>query len=837
MANPQDLENDKLSDKTLVRLLHRFQESGYKIIFSDNLVPDSLLVLSNPEPGEPIARLRKALLPHNLTLKHQDNIDTWYVVAGKTNFRSIKVITRDIETNAPIKGVEVNATYLKESVQSDLYFSGNSGSKSDKDGAIQVTLNIEDILCLQFHHQDYRDRCLPAAEPSGEVYVNLKKRNASIEEVVVTSNFHFENSTRSNSPQTFESPELHAAPTLGGDSLQVIHSVPGVASQGFSAKPNIRGGADDEMLVLFDDIELIDPFHLKDYQSLLSGISPEIVDSLSIYTGGYPARFGGKMSGVMDIRSPEEIDEFRHSVSVNPFSTTVQWQGNVPQNETHWNIVARQGILDESLEQVNEEIGTPQFSDIYASARWKISPEIDAEAAYLSMRDDIELLGLHGDEGESMHSIYDSKYGWIKTSIQHTPNFSSKHILTIGDIYNRRNGYINEPDVFSKSIGSLSDRRRFKIARFENHVNYEISEEQVLNGGLRLEHLKGYYDYGLSVERGLLSALLGSAQKIDSHVEASPEGTAGSAYFTYRYLPSESWSFEGGLRFDAQNYYSDYQKQVSPRTAVKVRLTDSIQAKMNIGRFYQAPGITDLDVESGEPTFFEPQRSDHFILGAAFEGPKDLTITIEAYRKDVNSPRPRYENAFQPYGYLPELAADRILIKPARSEILGHETLIEYTPSNNFRAWLSYSRSHARDLLESNNTIPRRWNQNNAFQGGLTWINDNWTFSGRGHWHSGWKTTAVPDQITTLEESEPFQIYNTNLPAYFSFDMKISYLWEKPIGELEAYLEVTNLTNRANIGAYELRSTPSSDNNSFEISALEKPLLPIIPSLGFTLRF
>ena len=95
--------------------------------------------------------------------------------------------------------------------------------------------------------------------------------------------------------------QLNDTPSFGGDSLRIVHRLPGAASIGVTAKPNVRGGSDDELLVVFDGVELIEPFHLRDFQSMFSSFHPQTIQSIEFFTGGFPARYGNKLSGVLDI--------------------------------------------------------------------------------------------------------------------------------------------------------------------------------------------------------------------------------------------------------------------------------------------------------------------------------------------------------------------------------------------------------------------------------------------------------------------------------------------------------------------------------------------------------
>ena len=68
-----------------------------------------------------------------------------------------------------------------------------------------------------------------------------------------------------------------------------VHSLPGMASNA-SARPYIRGSLSEDMLVRYDGIGLLDPFHLKNFQSLISAIDPAGIESIEVFSGGFPVQ-------------------------------------------------------------------------------------------------------------------------------------------------------------------------------------------------------------------------------------------------------------------------------------------------------------------------------------------------------------------------------------------------------------------------------------------------------------------------------------------------------------------------------------------------------------------
>ena len=123
----------------------------------------------------------------------------------------------------------------------------------------------------------------------------------ALSEVVVTASRYAWVRIQQPSLTRLSEAELHLAPNVGDDPLRTIARLPGAVGSDLSARLNVRGGAADETLVRFDGLRLVNPFHLKDFQSIFSAINPALVGAVDLYTGGFPVSFGDRMSGVIDI--------------------------------------------------------------------------------------------------------------------------------------------------------------------------------------------------------------------------------------------------------------------------------------------------------------------------------------------------------------------------------------------------------------------------------------------------------------------------------------------------------------------------------------------------------
>jgi outer membrane receptor protein involved in Fe transport len=133
--------------------------------------------------------------------------------------------------------------------------------------------------------------------------VPLALARPPLEEVVVSTSRYPLGASTAGSPVVLDAAALQRLPALGDDSLRAVARLPGAAGNGLSARSHVRGGELDETLVRLDGLRLFDPFHLKDFQSVFSVIDPRLIQSMDVYTGGFPVMFGDRMSGVIDLDS------------------------------------------------------------------------------------------------------------------------------------------------------------------------------------------------------------------------------------------------------------------------------------------------------------------------------------------------------------------------------------------------------------------------------------------------------------------------------------------------------------------------------------------------------
>jgi hypothetical protein len=155
-------------------------------------------------------------------------------------------------------------------------------------------------------------------------------------------------------------------PAVGeADVLRVVQLLPGVlARNDYDAGYNVRGGESDQNLVLLDGIPVYNPFHLG---GLFGTFIDDAVESADLLAGGFGARYGGRLSSVLQVDSREEARAGVHgSVGLSLLATTVSLGGAPGEGRTSWNVAARRTYADVLASKFRDEGFPYHFQDAQA---------------------------------------------------------------------------------------------------------------------------------------------------------------------------------------------------------------------------------------------------------------------------------------------------------------------------------------------------------------------------------------------------------------------------------------------------------------------------------------
>lgn len=635
-----------------------------------------------------------------------------------------------------------------------------------------------------------------------------------LESIVVSASRYEISRAAPESTRGLERAELVNVPALGDDALRATRTLPGLTTSGLSAKFHVRGGATDEAAIYLDGVRLYSPYHFKDFQSLFSGISSRLLDSVDVRTGGYSAELGNGMSGVVEMRTLPPADQRHYEVEASLLTTSLLGSGRFAEGRGGWLSSVRRSNLDFVTDRTGSTIGEPDYSDFFGKLDYTLDSGLTVAAGALFLNDKI---WLNDSESASAHADYDDGYQWV--SAEHEgARLKAAYLLSRTTLEDGRAGALYGSGSAS---GRLQDWRRFESTGLKADWTLELSSDRLLRFGAELEQQWARYDFesyaaaDASIDVGPLDQ---PPRAVSTHTTL--EGQQQGAYFSYRVRPNARLTAEAGLRWDRQTYLDT--SELSPRFNLMFQVGDRGTLRAAWGRFYQAQNPSELQVGDGVTELGPPQRSDQAVLGFDYLLGQAATLRVEAYNKQFERLNPRFDNLYYRLSLLPELLPDRVMISPDGGEATGLELALDGR-NGPWSWWLSLARSSVRDLIDGKH-VPRSWDEPWSAKAGATWNGPRWTTTVTATAHAGWPTTDLRLASGVLAAGD----FNAGrLPTFATLDVKATrHVPLEAGGQLSWFIELDNALDRRNPCCFEYSS--GSDIRSFE----RLNWLPLVPTFG-----
>lgn len=654
-------------------------------------------------------------------------------------------------------------------------------------------------------------------------------RPDGIENVIVTGSRHVvPGGTHGPSTTTVTAEEMNLTPALAGDVMRVANRLPGMSSVGVSAKPLVRGGVNDETLIVMDGLELLDPFHLADFQSIFSSVDDRTVDTIDIYTGGFPARYGNRMSGVMEISTQPQDAAPQTEVGLSLFSAFVNTRGSSADGDTSWLGSARRGNLHLLVDWLDDEYGSPKYDDAYARIGRRLNDGTMLFAGAYLTQDNVSIT----DNDELATSDIDTKYFWTRVEMQHGESLRSATMLTYVTSDREKTERDQDPEV---DVGFLDYSQHAHKYVMHSDLIYR-TDDVLMEFGVYSEYARSRYDSVALIDRGVIAELLGGSELDAFDVHTDPSGWSGGAYWSGEFLVGDRLAIQPGLRWDFQDYYEDgLDAHISPRLGFRYAMTDTTTLRASVGRYFQPEGIQEMKVTDGVDRFFSPQSADHVIGSVDWNVNARLRLRAEGYYKNYRATRIRFENLFNTFVLLPELEPDRVALTPNRARVEGIDLQARFDLSENLSGVLRGSYMNADDRIEGT-WVPRKWSQHYTSQGMLAWQGESWSVSTAFTWHSGWRTTGMPASVPIGTVIPLASILNNAiLSDYVSFDLSARKSWRLGRAGITLVADLTNILNHENLAGIDYIAEETATD--VLLTPDKETLLPWIPSIGIIVTF
>lgn len=660
-----------------------------------------------------------------------------------------------------------------------------------------------------------------------ERQIALAPQEAELEEVLVEAEQDEGITAVAAGLQTVQPAQIERVPMPGvtGDLATYLQTVPGIVVQGDrGGQYFVRGGSLDQNLALIDGLPIYMPFHLL---SFYSAFPQEIIDEADVYTGGYGAQYGTRISSVMDVRTRKgNKQNFSASASLAPFLSTAHLEVPLIKNKVSFFGSVRQSLLEEAMPNMFGQRWPYRFGDQFAKLHAFINSNNSFSVTFLNTFDEGQLAGSTKDfTGETITVPPDSnEVSWTNTVIGGKYTFIPSRLPILAEL----SGGYSEMNNDIGPKGSPDRASKVKSLDLALHFTYFLD-----NGAIR---------FGGTGRRSDLSyALGGQFQDLDS---AQDELTEISAYIegdlpiasanlqiqpglNFYVLPdrSQQW-LEPRLRATWRPGGATSRYQIHASGGIYHQVIVGLNDERDIGNLFTAWVATPEDVPAPEAI--------HAIVGATIGVTPWLSIATEGFYKSFSNLSVPIFSAFPRF---------TTALQPADGEAKGIDVRLDmhdrpFWNGSVLDGYFSYTLSEVVYETEHVRYHPAhdRRHQLNALvhaQWGEVGVTVQWQYgtglpftasSGFDVWH-----LLTPDVDVASDPGQERVLYadpfGGRQPSYTRFDAWIERRFEhqRIVGTLRA--GVINLFNRDNLFYYDL----------FTLQRVDQ--LPLTPSIGFKVEF
>ncbi|MBE6261087.1 MAG: TonB-dependent receptor [Prevotella sp.] len=347
--------------------------------------------------------------------------------------------------------------------------------------------------------------------------------------------------------EKFKPQLLKNIPSALGESdiMKIVLSLPGVTTVGeASSGYNVRGGATDQNLILFNGGTVYNPSHLF---GLFTSFNSDMVEDVELFKSSIPVEYGGRISSVLKVTSKEaNMQKFTGSASIGVLTSKADLEVPIVKDHVSLLLNARTTYSDWILKQLPEKSGykdgTANFYDFGGVLTWKLN----------SMHR-LKVFGYWSKDKFSFSS--QEKYGYQNRNIsaEWRSLLNEKVTATVSaglDHYD----YFNE----ETNVPSMAARLSFGIDQLwaKLHIRQRLAEKQVLSYGLSVQHY--------NVQAGEYEPV-GEASRIKADQLQKEKALESAAYIDYERSLTDKLSVSAGLRYTMfnalgprdVNYYAD----------------------------------------------------------------------------------------------------------------------------------------------------------------------------------------------------------------------------------------------------------------------------------------
>ncbi len=838
---------DKLSERAKI-----------SIAYSNNLIPQETIISIRFKKERFSTILEYLLKDTGLQYKLIGNQVVLYRAERSQKEFTISGYVEDKSTGELLIGANVYDVRSKKGTSTNVY---GFYSLTIKEGLVSINYSY---LGCQIETKNF--------DHSKDVTINVELNTSmTLSEVIVTptdsTSFRYNNFSILDLEE-LPIKDMNLMPSLAGetDLIRLTHIMPGVQT-GADGLGNIhvRGGGADQNLFLLDGVPVYNGSHLA---GLLSIYNSDAIRSCKFSKGGFGARYGGRLSSVIDVRTKEgNSKEFKGDVSLGLTAVKATFEGPIKKNKGAFFLSGRRALLDLYLKpittRIKEDKNQVGFSNYHyfdwnAKANYAFSNKDKIYLSFYNGRDGFldksqEIISIDNILGRRLEDKIEQSLTWGNTigALRWNHLFGNKLFANTNLTYSR---YKFKSESTRESLDIIADgamgEDTFK------RVAYDLYSSQIQDWAIKTDFdfipsAEHYFRFGFEAiqhnfQPGILSTedlstfeefASGSNTLLDNSKVSTYEFTL---YAEHEWKPNKNWQTTLGIRGTAFQTGGHTYYRAEPRLKASYTLQNDWKLFSSWTLNYQylhllTPSGIGLPSDLWLPSTQQiaPQRSWQSAIGIDRRLYDKLTLGSELYFKKMD-----HLITYKEGDNLELLTADNWENKVTTGEGLayGAEFYLQKNvgpTTGNFSYTLSWAK---RKFAEVNfgKSYPFRYDRRHNIKINLIHrFNKKFSVAGNWSYGSGIATTLPIGQYEFPVDpffpvaARAFSEKNSiRMPAYHRLDLGMTYKISRKWGEQQLNAGIYNVYNRKNPIYYRVRRNPDDFDKKQYLQATLFHLIP-----------
>lgn len=666
---------------------------------------------------------------------------------------------------------------------------------------------------------------------------------------------------------------LNSMPALGGepDLFRMLQMRAGVSSgaDGLGGI-NIRGGETDQNLILLDGVPVYNTGHAL---GLFSVFNSSVIKSATLYKDGFPARFGGRLSSVMDVRIKEgNRNELQGDFSVSPFLIRGSLEGPIKKGSSSFLVSARRTIVDPWLRplskyqfELNDEEGFVDyhFYDINAKMNFFIG---DKDELYLSAfaGNDLfenEVLGTVGTAGGTSDieelDVTSREWGNEVLSLRWGHYFNRKFVAYFNAGFSEFSFQNFDFDRTRSDVGKPEEDLIYDAQLFQSRIrtlignidfNYFVSGQYSLRfGANRSQHiLNPAISFNTSRDDILNSALRLTPDAIENVADGAEITGAENRFYIENDVNIGALSANLGVHGSLITTENRDYWTVQPRVDIRLSLSEASYLRAAYSQIDQYMHLLSSsgyglpnDIWLPSTDEVAPQRSESFSFGLSGAIGAKASISLNGFYKRFINLRSLIDGGFLSIKNNGEWSEG---VPSGSGDVVGFEIEMDKRIGS-FKGWINYTYSKSNRIFESINngeSFLASNNRSHMFKlNSLYQLNENLEFALSWQMASGLPYTSPVgiNEVRIDGKTIYLPIYgginNITLPVMHRMDFAINLYTKYNWGQQKISFGAYNTYNRQNPFYIDVVRNP--ETNAFESEAVS--ILPFIPFVSISIAF